>query len=276
MALTLPLPGGVITQRFGPSPMRVQPSMFLRYTEKAYWNKFPGWTEFSEDVHAGVDFAGMPAGSPLVAPEAATIVRAEYDRYNGGGWVLEGEIRPGVRWSLNHCQALGKGVGAHVDKGERVATVGATGTIYNYATGQFERSTYGVHCHTLLTVREEGPDGITRTMLHDFLDFVTGGARAGSPLVRPIPTTWPTVIVNVGVNIRGTADLDVGATNIRYVTRSTGIYRYPLLAGAKPVFRAGSAFTFLGTTTNDDGTWGKLRTFTGERLYVMRGLYRAA
>jgi hypothetical protein len=271
MALTLPLPGGVITQRFGPSSMAVQPSMFIRYTEKAYWVQFPGWTEFSENVHAGVDFAGMPAGSSLVAAEDGTVVRAEYDRYNGGGWVIEVEIRPGVRYSYNHCQSLAKWAGAKVRKGETIARVGATGTIWDPETGQFVRSTYGVHCHALLLIRETGPDGVTRTMLHDYLDFAAGGSRAGSSLVRPPSVAYPNVVVLPGVNIRLTPDLDVGDTNIMFVTSTTGIRTRNGTKVAGPTYE----FDLRRTVTTDDGEWGELLGLK-RTLYVKTGLYRRA
>jgi murein DD-endopeptidase MepM/ murein hydrolase activator NlpD len=273
MALALPLPGGVITQRFGLSSMAVQPTMFLRYTEKAYWVAFPGYTDVSDNVHAGVDFAGMPAGSRLVAPEDATIVRAEYDRYNGGGWVIEGEIRPGVRWSLNHCQSLAKWVGAKVTKGQTVAYVGATGTIWDPERATFVRSTYGVHCHTLLIVRETGPDGITRTMLHDFLDFASGGSRAGSSLVRPpSDPVYPNVVVNpTGVNIRTTPDLDVGDANIMFVARADGIRTRAGTKVAGPSYE----FDLRRTVVTDDGEFGELLGLK-RTLYVRTGLYHRA
>lgn len=273
MALTNPLPGGIITQRFGPSAMAVQPSMFVRYTEAAYWNKFPGWTDWSENVHAGVDFAGMPAGSPLVAPEDATIVRAEYDRYNGGGWVIEGEIRPGVRWSLNHCQSLAKWVGAKVTQGTKVASVGATGTIWDPQRQVFVRSTYGVHCHVLLLVRETGPDGITRTMLYDYADFMTGGARAGSSLIRPpAAPVYPNVIVNpTGVNIRTSPDLDVGDANVMFIARADGIRTRAGTKVAGPTYE----FDKRREVATDDGTFGELLGLK-RTLYVMNGLYHRA
>ena len=189
MSLTMPLPGGVRTQPFGVSHMAIQPSMWYRGTEKAWWSAFPGASGWSPNVHAGVDFAGRPAGSALVAAESGTVTRADYDRYQGGGWVVEVEIRPGVRYSYNHCQYLAAYVGKKVARGQKIAAVGATGTIWTGS--QFVRSSYGVHVHALLTFSERHSDGITRPMLHDFADFMAGGARAGSSLIRPagVPDT---------------------------------------------------------------------------------------
>ena len=43
MALAHPLPGGSITQRFGPSTLAVQPSMYHDGTHRAWWNFISGW-----------------------------------------------------------------------------------------------------------------------------------------------------------------------------------------------------------------------------------------
>jgi hypothetical protein len=180
--------------------MAIQPSGYYRGTEKAFWQPFPGMTGFHPDIHMGVDFAGKAAGSPLVAAERGTVTRAEYDRYNGGGWVIEVEIKPGVRYSYNHCQVLYKWLGAKVTKGQTIAAVGATGTIAT--SSGFIRSTYGVHCHTVMTVREKGSDGVYRTMMHDFADFMSGGSRAGSTLIQPPSSGTQRIYIGAGINIR--------------------------------------------------------------------------
>lgn len=222
MALAMPLPGGIRTQPFGRSAMSIQPSMWYRGTEKAWWTNFPGSSGWSPDVHAGVDFAGKPAGSALVAAEAGVVTRAEYDRYNGGGWVIEVEIRPGVRYSYNHCQNLLAWLGARVARGQRIANVGATGTILQ--NGQFIRSTYGVHVHVVMTITERHTDGATRKMLHDFGDFMAGGARASSTLIRPPSTAAQRIYIGAGINIRRGPSTGYA---IARTTRSAGRYNSP-------------------------------------------------
>jgi hypothetical protein len=264
MALSMPLPGGIKTQSFGPSSMAIQPSMYYVGTDRAWWQPFSG-ASFGVNVHAGVDFAGMPAGSALVAAEAGTVTRAEYDKYNGGGWVVEVEIKPGVRYSYNHCQSL-LAWGGKVSKGQRIASVGATGTIWNGTS--FVRSTYGVHVHVVMSIMTTIATGVVRPVLYDFADFMSGGSKAGSSLVQPATTTYPTVKVRDGVNIRSTPDLDVGSTNIAYVCRDGYIYA----SNGERKGYASKTFQLRGTVTNDDGTWGKLYGFD-RYLYVMNGLY---
>jgi murein DD-endopeptidase MepM/ murein hydrolase activator NlpD len=270
MALASPLPSGVVTQRFGPSTLTVQPSMYHVGTTKAYWNPFPG-AAFNANVHAGTDFAGAPAGTPLLAMEAGVVVRSTYDGINGGGNVVEVEIRPGVRYSFNHCQSRLVGVGQRVSRGQRIATIGATGTILS--NGVYYRSAYGVHCHTVLTIQEKGSDGASRTMLYNVQLFMSGGSLAASALVKPltttVTTTYPLVAIRYPVNIRRSPDLDVDSANIGYFSRSDGIFD---LAGRKRIDPGRKSFQLRATLSNDDGGWGKLFGFN-EYLYVMQGLY---
>ena len=252
MSLLMPLPGGVKTQNFGPSAMSIQPAMWHIGTDRAWWSPIPG-SVWNENVHAGTDFAGKPAGSPLVAAEAGIVTRADYDRYNGGGWVIEVEIRPGVRYSYNHCQSLLRWVGARVARGETIARVGATGTILQ--NGQFVRSTYGVHVHVVLTITTTIATGFVRDLLYDFADFMYGGSKAASSLVKPPTTTsYPKKRVRYPVNMRNTPDLDVGANNIIYANRADGLYnRIGTRLGSH-----GTVWEARGSTVNDDGTWRKL------------------
>lgn len=267
MALRKPLVDGIKTQGFGPSAISIEPSMWYSATRKAFWQWYPGGT-FGRDVHAGVDFAGKPAGTNLVAAESGVVTKSYYDAINGGGNVVEVEIRPGTRYSYNHCQSRKVGVGHVVSKGDVIATVGATGTIW---TGtMYVRSAYGVHCHTCLIITEKGSDGVTRDMLYDFSDFMTGGKLANDSRIQPSRGSgYPTVEINPDVNIRTTPDLDVGSTNIAYVSRSTGIFT---VKGVK-VANAGADFQLRSHVTNDDGGWGHLYKFN-RHLYVKDGLYK--
>jgi len=265
MALLKPLENGTKTQGFGPSAIEIEPSMWYSATRKAFWQWYPH-SSFSRNVHAGVDFAGKPAGTGLRAAEAGVVTKSYYDAINGGGNVVEVEIRDGVRYSYNHCQARKVGVGQKVKRGQIIATIGATGTIL--INGVYYRSAYGVHCHTCLLIREKGSDGVTRWMLYDFSDFMAGGTLENSDLIKPKTTVYATVEVKPDCNIRSPPNLDVGATNIAYVTRSDGIYSR---AGHK-VAAAGADFQLRGHVSNDDGGWGHLYKFN-QHLYVKDGLY---
>lgn len=264
MALANPLPGGTMTQRFGPSVMSIQPTMWVLGTIKAHWQWFTG-AVLNYNVHAGVDFAGMVSGSALVAAESGVVTRSEYDGINGGGNVVEVQIRPGVKYSYNHCQQRFVSVGQHVSRGQKIASVGATGTITN-PDGTKVRSAYGVHCHTLLLIYEN-----SRWMIYDFLDFMAGGSNANDSRIKPPSTTVDTpnrlVRLNPYCNVRSSPDLDVGDANIRYVTRPDGVYNR---SGVKVANLSG--WTLTAYVSNDDGKWGILKGL-GTTVYMMSGLF---
>jgi murein DD-endopeptidase MepM/ murein hydrolase activator NlpD len=181
MALQYPLPGGFMSQDFGPSFMELQPSMWYRQAqdgeiESAWWTWYAGANRFSVNVHAGVDYAGRVEGSPLVAAEAGRIVRKEFDYWNGGGYVIRVAIRPGVYYEYNHCSRLSaKAIGQVVRRGEVIAWVGKTGNVT------------GVHVHVNMIINDYFPDvGITRPMLRDFADFLPGGQYQNHPKIRPL------------------------------------------------------------------------------------------
>lgn len=178
-------PGGEMTQAWGPSRLALEPHAWLQIKRgRGYWLAYPG-ARFNSRVHMGVDFGGMGIGQELLAAEAGTVTASFYDKFNGGGNVVEIEIRPGVRYSYNHCDTrLVNRVGRHVRRGTPIATVGCSGTIW---TGQvFIASCLAAHCHVNLTIREKLSDGITRTMLYDFADFLDGGSKEDDPRIRPL------------------------------------------------------------------------------------------
>ncbi len=181
--MALKAPGGHITQGFGPSVLAVEPAAWVSATRRAYWLAYPGG-KYSKHVHMGVDFGGLAVGRALLAAEAGTVTRSEFDRYNGGGNVVEVEIRPGVRYSYNHCDSRRVRVGAKVTRGQIIATLGCTGTIWTGTT--FIPSCLAPHVHVNLTIRERLSDGITRTMLYDFSDFLPGGKLEDDPRIRPL------------------------------------------------------------------------------------------
>lgn len=184
--MALGSPGGGITQGFGASVITLEPSAWVHYrdegTRKAYWQPFPG-AHFERHVHMGVDFGGMSEGHGLAALEAGTVTASHFDKWNGGGNVVEVEIRPGVRYSFNHCMARKVRLGQKVKRGQIIATLGCSGTIW---TGErFIPSCLAPHLHINFTIRERGSDGIKRTLLYDVSDFMQGGALAHDPRIEP-------------------------------------------------------------------------------------------
>jgi len=184
--MALGSPGGHVTQPFGPSILAVEPAAWVsrrdRLTRRAHWQAFPG-SVYQRHVHMGVDFGGLGIGRALLALEAGTVTRSDYDKWNGGGHVVEVEIRPDVRYSFNHCDTRKVRLGAKVKRGQIIATMGCSGTIW---TGKvFIPSCLAAHLHVNLTIREKLSDGIRRTMLYDVSDFMAGGEREDDPRIRP-------------------------------------------------------------------------------------------
>jgi len=103
-----------------------------------YGNPLPG-AYVSQGIHGnnGIDFAGMPSGSPVLAAAAGTVTIAESDGlYNGGyGNYVEITHANGTKTRYAHLSSVAVSVGQTVDKGEKIGGVGNTG-----------RST-GIHLH---------------------------------------------------------------------------------------------------------------------------------
>ena len=77
--------------------------------------------------HLGVDY-GAPAGAPVVAVAAGTVVAAGWN--GSGGNTVRLRHASGFETFYLHLSAIGEGVrrGAHVDQGQLIGRVGATGT----------------------------------------------------------------------------------------------------------------------------------------------------
>lgn len=186
--MALKKPGGHVTQGFGPSRIALEPRAWIsgagedKY-RKGYWLAYPG-ARLNLHVHMGVDFGGMTIGDELLAAEAGIVTRSDFDKYNGGGNVVEVEIRPNVRYSYNHCDKRLVRVGQKVKRGQPLSLMGCSGTIWTGST--FIPSCIAAHVHVNLTIREKLSDGLTRTMLYDFEDFLPGGYRANDPRIEPL------------------------------------------------------------------------------------------
>lgn len=77
--------------------------------------------------HYGVDVAA-PTGTPVTAPAPGTVAMAEADLYYTGGTIMI-DHGFGVTSVLSHLSAVLVDVGAHVQPGDVVGLVGATGRV---------------------------------------------------------------------------------------------------------------------------------------------------
>lgn len=77
--------------------------------------------------HLGVDIAA-PAGTPIKADAAGTVTLAEHDLYFTGGTVII-DHGYGLSTIYQHMSRLDVTVGQHVEQGDLVGAVGATGRV---------------------------------------------------------------------------------------------------------------------------------------------------
>lgn len=239
MALLPPVPGSVLTQGFGPSRLLAEPAMYGSSTV-AYWQPYTG-LRFYSHFHAAQDLAA-PLGSPILASEAGTVVEAGW-KNNGGGLCVKVQIRPNVWYEHAHCSSVLLPVGRKVARGELIARVGSTGT----ATGN--------HSHFSLLMRQLQSDGTARTFLVDPRQFLPGGSRANDSRIQPLGAAVKRYVSlnGAGINIRTSADLDVGSANVYATSTSAGIFRN----GVK-IADLSIRMLFGGWISNDDGTWAKM------------------
>lgn len=219
MALAYPTTGTTETQQFGPvssgTPGYVyQPPMYAYGSTVGWFHPYKGWSFYSH-FHNGLDIAGVPTKG-LKAMESGKVTFSGW-RNNGGGYVMEVEIRPGTKFTFNHCSRLLVKTGAIVTKGQLIAYIGKTGA----ATGN--------HCHTSLDILERGPDGIYRWLMWNPKLFMSGQAYANDPRIvsayagtAKVPRLSGGIIADEG-NIRTTPRQVSG--NIFAVTRSGRVRR---------------------------------------------------
>lgn len=79
-------------------------------------------------LHTGLDIAA-PKSTDIFSAYGGTVVKADYNEINGNYIVIEHSDT--LKTTYNHCSKLLVSEGEKVNKGERIALVGATG----YATG---------------------------------------------------------------------------------------------------------------------------------------------
>ena len=196
MALAYPTSGTKESQQFGPASSsaagyQYQPSMYAYGSTVANWQPYKGWAYYAH-YHNGLDIAGSTSVA-LKAMERGKVTYAAW-RNNGGGYVMEVEIRPGTKYVFNHCSRLMVRLGTVVNKGQILAYIGATGA----ATGN--------HCHVGLEINERGPDGLYRWLMWNPKLFMSGGAYANDARIAPAyGSSVPRLSAGIkadGVNIR--------------------------------------------------------------------------
>lgn len=166
MALIPSVPKGFTTQRFGPSSLIVEPSMWYR-DNRAYWLQFSR-SYFHPNFHPGIDRAA-PTGTAVVAMQSGTVLFAGW-KDNISGNQVEVEIRPGTTFSVNHLSKVKVLKGQKVTRGQTIGLVGSTG------------ASTGPHVHEGLTIK----DPLGRSFLYNAELYMRGGPRANSPKIRPL------------------------------------------------------------------------------------------
>jgi murein DD-endopeptidase MepM/ murein hydrolase activator NlpD len=115
-----PVPGGVLSQRFGCTGVPVEPP---------FGN--------CRHYHNGIDIAA-PLGTRIVAAAAGTVVLAGWVN-NGGGYQVWISVGNGLYTGYHHMASVAVRVGQSVRRGQMIGRVGMTGN----ATGP--------HCHFMVT-----------------------------------------------------------------------------------------------------------------------------
>jgi LysM repeat protein len=94
-----------------------------------FTNPLPG-AHRSQGIHGhnGVDLAGMPMGSSVVAAAAGTVIEVAVGDYNGGyGNYVDVRHANGVETRYAHLSSIAVAIGQQVAKGEKLGGVGNTG-----------------------------------------------------------------------------------------------------------------------------------------------------
>lgn len=250
MALLATVQGAFISQPFGPAAASVasrEPAMWAT-NDKAWWTQIPGYSFFPH-FHPGIDRAA-PFGTAIRAMERGTVVFAGFAN-SVDGWKVVVEIRPGTRFQANHCSRVNVKVGQEVEKGQKIAEVGCTG------------SCTGNHTHESVSIVEMA-GGTLRPILYDPSLFTNGGRLEND--VRIQPERRIVVLNGTGINIRHhPAEFD-SRSDVFAVSRDSGpwgkkgIYRLSTGNRIGPVTKE---FNFIRPVNREEGVF-----------YVVTGFHR--
>ena len=258
MALTEPVPSASTSQEFGkpaPSVKHLEPAMWVK-GDRAYWQPFPG-AEHRDHFHPGIDRAA-PKGDPVVAMESGKVIFAGF-KDNINGRQIDIEIRPNVRYSVNHLEKVLVDPEAEVVRGQQIAEVGKSG------------SATGFHGHIGVSIKET-TNGVPRTFLFNPTLFLEGGAMANDPRIQPltkqfVPGSGRARIAGPGCNIRTSPDLDT-SSNVYAISGADGFTRRR--SDGAVLWKNASTYQFLGWQATDDGDFARVRTGHGQTLYIHR------
>ncbi len=144
-------------------------------------------------AHLGIDYAA-PAGAPVVAAASGTVLSAGWS--GGGGNMVHLRHASGFETYYLHLSAIAKGVrpGAHVEQGQLVGRVGATGT----ATGphlDYRLKKNGIFVNPLAEHRKLPPgEPIPASRLAAFRAHCDDTLRAMETVVAGAPRSKPDAI----------------------------------------------------------------------------------
>lgn len=168
------------------SPLRFEPRITSGFSRRRLHPVFRTYR-----AHLGIDY-GAPTGAPVVAVSSGTVVSAGWS--GGGGNMVRLRHAGGYESYYLHLSSFAKGVraGVHVDQGQLIGRVGATGT----ATGphlDYRLRKNGAFVNPLVEHRKLPPgEPIAAAQLLDFratadatLQKLSAALSAEAPAQKP-------------------------------------------------------------------------------------------
>lgn len=234
MSLLRPVSPSTITQHFGNLSNLAEPRAYHRGDEDASFSFYAGAT-LNDHVHLGTDFAA-PQGAEVLASEAGVVTYADWAAnpgpYAGGGNIVEIAIDGGASYVNCHLSEIRVLKGHSVIRGQRIGSVGSTGT------------STGPHDH-FIVCKQAG--GVRRFLNPE--DYLPGGKYADSPLIKPaaLPDTSTEDAMLAWVN-----SITPAALRVR-LAKGQPVRTAPVLSGSTVAFTVAtdSTLTIIGKVAGD-------------------------